>query len=91
MPHEGKESEGKLSTEELMDVVKEFCTSHEFESEFEMFAKEHAHVFKDAANFSVHSKEHPLEYYDIYNKYLEKFETIIEEFIRKVFRIQLKR
>lgn len=90
MPHEGKESEGKMSTEELMDVVKEFCTSREFESEFEMFAKEHAHVFKDVANFSVHSKEHPLEYYDVYKKYLEKFEGIIEEFIKKVSTVLLK-
>jgi len=77
-------SKGSVDREQLMDVVKEFCTSREFETEFEMFAKEHVEIFRDSANYPIHSKEHPMEYFNIYKKYLAKFEAMIEDFIVKV-------
>ena len=84
-----KHSEGKSGRgddkQDIIDVVQEFCMSDAFEQEFEMFAKEHADVFRKSINFSVHSSEHPLEFHDVYNRYLDKFEGMIEDFIVKVF------
>jgi hypothetical protein len=71
-------------TVDLMDMVQEFCTSDEFEAEFEAFAKEHADVFADSLNFTVHSAEHPMIFHEIYREYLSKFEGMIENFIFKV-------
>lgn len=79
-----KRSEGKDDRPDIMDLVQEFCMSNDFESEFEMFAKEHMHTFRDCATLPVRSSEHPLEYHDVYQKYLHKFEGMIEDFIVKV-------
>lgn len=76
-------SEGKAS-EDILDVVQEFCMSDSFEQEFEMFAKEHASEFRQSLDFSVHSSEHPMEFHRIYREYLNKFEGMIEDFIVKV-------
>jgi hypothetical protein len=85
---EGKHSEGKSShaddTQDILDVVQEFCMSDSFEQEFEMFAKEHAHVFQNSLDFNVHSSEHPMEFHTVYRAYLSKFEGLIEDFISKV-------
>lgn len=80
---EGKSGRGD-EDQDLLDLVQEFCMSDGFEQEFEMFAKEHAHVFQRSLQFSVHSGEHPLEFHDVYHKYLTKFEGLIEDFIVKV-------
>lgn len=79
-----KRSEGKDDRPDILDVVQKFCSSGDFETEFETFAKENADVFRDSLNFSVQSKEHPLEFHDVYRKYLEKFEGMIEDFISEV-------
>lgn len=80
-----KRSEGKDDDRpDILDVVQKFCTSPQFETEFEEFAKDNADVFRDAGSFSVHSKEHPLEFHQVYRQYLSKFEGMIEDFIEKV-------
>jgi hypothetical protein len=79
-------SESKESKEELAPIVRlvaEFCRSSHFEEEFEVFAREHFEVFQDAAEMKDAS-EHRLEFYDIYNEYLHKFEAKIENFLRDV-------
>ena len=86
MPGESKHSESKSSSQDvdLLNIVQEFCMSDAFEQEFEMFAKEHAEVFRQSLNFTVHAAEHPMEFYNVYNQYLKKFEGMIEGFIVKV-------
>ncbi len=83
-----KYSEGKTGSgdnnQDVIDLVQEFCLSDGFEQEFEMFAKEHSHIFQKSLEFSVHSAEHPLEFHEVYHKYLNKFEGLIEDFIVKV-------
>lgn len=69
---------------DILDVVQTFCTSKAFEEAFESFAKEHIDVFEDSVNYSVHSKEHPLEFHAVYKKYLSKFESMIEDYILEV-------
>eukprot|EP01031_Cornospumella_fuschlensis_P025475 gene25475-30757_t len=66
---------------DILDIVQTFCTSKTFEEAFESFAREHMDVFEDSVNYSVHSKEHPLEFHAVYKKYLTKFEGMIEDYI----------
>jgi len=75
-------SESK-NEEHMLDIVQEFCTSDEFEAQFEKFAKEHADAFESSVDFSVHSGEHPMEFYEVYKMYLARFEGMIEDFIVK--------
>lgn len=75
---------GDSKTNDMIDVVQEFCTSDEFEAEFERFAKEHAHVFEKSLDFTVESAEHPMEFHEVYREYLRHFEGMIEDFIVKV-------
>jgi hypothetical protein len=83
---EGKYSEAKKSQKDLWELVQDYCISSEFENKFEEFAKEHAHVFlaefegKDSGTLT----EYPHEYYEVYKKYLNIFESLIENFITKV-------
>ncbi len=79
---ESKDEESKVA--QMIDVVQEFCTSDEFEAEFERFAKEHADVFEQSVDFSVTSHEHPMEFHTVYQEYLRHFEGMIEDFIVKV-------
>lgn len=68
---------------QLMAMVQEFCTSNDFEEEFEAFAKEHSDVFINALNFQEGNEEHPLEFHEVYREYLNTFEGMIERFITK--------
>jgi hypothetical protein len=79
---ESKEEETKVA--QMLDVVQEFCTSDEFEGEFERFAKEHADAFEQSVDFSTTSHEHPMEFHTVYLEYLRHFEGMIEDFIVKV-------
>jgi hypothetical protein len=82
---EGKFNEGKSSeNDDILELVQEFCMSDSFEREFEMFAKEHSHVFEKALDYTVHSSEHPIEFHNAYLEYIKKFEGLIEDFIVKV-------
>jgi hypothetical protein len=79
-----KRSEGKDDRADILDIVQTFCTSSDFEAEFEAFAREHAEVFQQAIKFTAHSNEHPLEFHDVYREYISKFECMIENYILKV-------
>jgi hypothetical protein len=65
----------------LLTKVQDFCTSTTFEQEFESFAKENSDVFMASLDYSSNEGEHPLEFFDVYQAYLKKFETKIENFI----------
>ena len=85
---EGKEDEGKrgdrISKNELMERVQEFCVSDAFEKEFEAFAQEHSDIFLQALQFDDDSTEHPLAFHKVYRDYLRRFEGLIEDFISTV-------
>lgn len=81
-----KKDDGRIDRDRLLEVVQELCTSKQFEAEFEAFAKEHADVFMQSLDFADNSTEHPLEFHEVYRKYLAKFEGIIEDCIIKVHR-----
>lgn len=68
----------------VLDLVQEFCTSVEFEEEFEGFAKEYAEIFQDSLECKSSDGEHPLQYYDAYRAYIQKFEKKISDFIEQV-------
>lgn len=68
----------------ILDIVQEFCTSVEFEEEFEGFAKEYAEAFQGSLECKSSEGEHPLEYYDAYRAYINKFEAKISDFIESV-------
>lgn len=79
--------ETKNGTDEsfkVVGLVREFCMSSQFESEFEKFAEAHYEDFKDVTDLPPNA-EHKLEYYDIYSSYLSKFEGKIERFLEKVY------
>ena len=88
---EGKYSEAKRSQKDLWELVQDYCISTEFENKFEQFAKEHAHVFLSEfeGKNSGSLTEYPHEYYEVYKKYLIIFESLIENFIEKVFFLNL--
>jgi hypothetical protein len=67
----------------LIEKVQGFCESNRFEAEFERFARENSHVFETLLSLQK-GDEHPVAYYDTYNKYLSIFEGRIEEFVVKV-------
>lgn len=79
-----KKDDENMDKERLLEVVQEFCISKSFEQEFESFAKEHADVFLQALDFTEDTSEHPLEFHEVYRKYLTKFEGLIEDFIISV-------
>ena len=64
-------------------LQQEFCTSEDFEGEFEAFAKENSDVFGDALKYTLND-EHPIAFHSVYSTYLEYFERKIEKFIKKV-------
>ena len=78
---DSKEDPPKVT--EVVNLVRGFCLSSQFEGEFEKFAEKHYEEFKDVTEMKD-SSEHRLEYYDIYNDYLAKFEGKIETFIENV-------
>jgi hypothetical protein len=78
-----EDEETKEQSFKVVDLVREFCMSSQFESEFEKFAEKHYEDFKDVTEMKD-SDEHRLEYYDIYSSYLAKFEGKIEKFLEKV-------
>lgn len=65
----------------LLTKVQDFCTSKEFEQEFESFAKEHSDTFMASLDHNSNEGEHPLEFFEVYQEYLRKFEGKIEDFI----------
>ena len=67
--------------QKLLGKVREFCTSPEFEQAFESFAKEHSDVFMASLDYNSNEGEHPLEFFDVYQDYLRRFEGKIEHFI----------
>mmetsp|Transcript_1753 Transcript_1753/g.2747 ORF Transcript_1753/g.2747 Transcript_1753/m.2747 type:complete len:131 (+) Transcript_1753:149-541(+) len=66
---------------ELLVSVQKFCTSDDFEAEFEAFAKEHSDTFASAVDYKCDGAEHPVEFFDVYRDYLSRFEGRIEGFI----------
>mmetsp|Transcript_9920 Transcript_9920/g.16623 ORF Transcript_9920/g.16623 Transcript_9920/m.16623 type:complete len:147 (-) Transcript_9920:387-827(-) len=78
-----KKDDDRIDKDKLLDVVHEYCASKEFEAEFEAFAKEHTDVFLQSLDFGENSSEHPHEFHEVYQKYLSKFEGLIEECITK--------
>ncbi len=70
----------------ILDKVREFCTSSQFEAEFEEFAKEYCDVFipyfeAQGHDSNLDSDEYPLEFHNIYREYISRFERKIEDFI----------
>jgi hypothetical protein len=82
-----KEEDLPIDTDKMMLQVQEFCGGTDFETEFERFAMEHKDVFMQSLQFSPEEGEHPLCFHEVYRKYLEKFEGMIEQFIQQVYRI----
>lgn len=66
----------------LINKVRLFCEDESFEREFEQFARDNYDVFEPLAQMGKND-EQPVEFYDVYNQYLAKFETRIEEFVIK--------
>ena len=58
--------------------------SESFEAEFEAFAKEYCDVFRSSLDYKYNEGEHPVEFFEVYNDYLQRFEGKIEDFIREV-------
>ena len=56
----------------LLERVKDFCMSVEFESEFEDFGRRHWRLFADVDA----EREQKLELYEVYTEYLETFEGV---------------
>lgn len=77
-------SNDRISHDQLLDLVQDYCTSKKFEHIFEVFAKEHAAVFLDNMEAAEKTDEHPIEFHEVYKKYLELFEENIQDFIREV-------
>lgn len=78
----GKRDESKGDDKkDVVDLVQEFCLSKNLERDFEDFAIEHSDVFMQAVEFKDDHGEHPLEFYEVYKKYLSKFEGKISDFI----------
>ena len=76
----GESKEG--STNRVLELVEQFCMSNSMEAEFDAFAAEHAEVFVRCLEIDRGGvEEHPLEFHDIYTKYLKIFEAKIESFI----------
>lgn len=71
------------SQADLLSQVQDFCTSHYFEEEFETFARENAHIFIRSLEMKD-GEEQPLEFHEVYRKYISKFEGLIERFIEQV-------
>lgn len=89
-------SESKLDSDESkspspLDLIRELCLSTEFEREFEDFAEEHYSVFASAEEMKEEGDEHPLEFYDVYNKYIKTFEGRIEKFLKQVSHLPVAR
>ena len=69
-----------MPTGSLIEKVRTFCESNAFEGEFEAFAREHADLFMPLLQLQK-GDEHPVEFYEVYNMYLSKFEKRIENFL----------
>ena len=79
-----EESKGEsCSNTPIIELVQEYCMATQFENEFEKFADENFDIFSDATEMKD-SSEHRLEFYDVYQKYLQKFERKIEDFLDTV-------
>ena len=93
---ESKEDDGAGSKGEakpanrVLELVEEFCMSNSMEREFDQFAADNAEVFVKCLTIDRGGvEEHPLEFHDVYTKYLRLFEAKIEAFIEsKGFAIQ---
>lgn len=84
--NEGKVGElqskpGSSSDATLMRQVQEFCMSNQVEKCFERFAEDNADVFLGSEAYTKNMEEHPLEFHEVYRRYLTQFEGMIEDFI----------
>jgi The ARF-like 2 binding protein BART len=70
----------------IVAKVQAFCETNDFEKQFEAFALDKYSVFKDILELQK-GDEQPIEYYNVYNQYLEMFEGRIEHFIVKVMQL----
>jgi len=77
-------SDDRIDHDKLLDLVQDYCTSKKFEHIFEVFAKEHATLFLDNMEAAEKTDEHPIEFHEVYKKYLELFEEHIQNFIKEV-------
>ena len=79
----GKRNEANSISPDLISKVEEFCTSNYFEEQFEAFARENMKIFRSSVDMKD-GEEQPIEFFEVYRKYLDKFEKLIEDFIAKV-------
>ena len=74
-------SEAKAANR-VLELVELFCMSNSMEEEFDQFAADNAEVFVKCLTIERGGvEEHPLEFHDVYTKYLRLFEAKIEAFI----------
>jgi hypothetical protein len=72
-----------MPTGSLIEKVRDFCESNTFEGEFEEFARQHQDLFMKLLTME-RGDEHPVEFYDVYNRYLSIFEGRIERFVTQL-------
>lgn len=73
-----------VSHDKLLDLVQDYCTSKKFEHVFEVFAQEHASIFLENMEATEKTDVHPIEFHEVYRKYLDLFEDHIQDFIKEV-------
>eukprot|EP01135_Chromosphaera_perkinsii_P007110 Nk52_evm9s696 gene=Nk52_evmTU9s696 len=72
--------------ERIVEAVEEFFFGDDdFEAAFRNFAKEHLETFKDLPEDidDAVEAEQKLEYHDVYKKFQELYENMIEDFLKK--------
>lgn len=77
---ESKSESKDSNSTSLIDRVQGFCMSAQLETQFEDFTQEFSSVFA-CIDSVIEGDEHPLQYYDVYKEYLNRFERKIENFI----------
>eukprot|EP01038_Epipyxis_sp_PR26KG_P014149 gene14149-18987_t len=71
-----------MSTSKLIREVADYCWSNNFLDVFRNFFTEHAEVFEDAP--PMHSGEHNLDYYQLFQVYLKLYENSLEKYLKTV-------
>ena len=77
-------AENEEILQKVWGAILEFYTNNEGESmeqSFNAFASDYAHIFDD--DFDDEDKEQKLEYMDVYKKYQDLFEKMLESLIAK--------
>ena len=65
----------------VVEAAMNWAQDVSLEATFEEFAREHAHVFADAAESKEEEPEHKLEYTECHERFLKMFEGLLEEFL----------